>query len=443
MKDAKEQGVILPVEGMSFDVVDEKLSGLQSEMTSEVAGKLSVNSLKGRADIQRVVENAYLKFFPYNALFTRQESAAASIENQVLEMCAALMNAGSEGRANLTSGGTESIFCALHSMREWAKVKFPHIRNPEVVAPYSLHATFNKTAHFLGLKIVRVPVGENLLPDIEKLNTAVNENTIGIAVSAPSWPYGLVDPVEEAGKLALEYGLWLHVDACVGGYILPFMKKAGCDIPAFDFSVPGVSSISADLHKYGYAPKPCSTVLYRSASEQQYHFVPVTEWPCGLYLSQSFMGSRPFASTAAAWAVMNYLGEQGYIENARQILNVKEKIQHAVTQIEGLSSWETHGPLMMIKGEGLDIQMVTGAMRERGWVLLGVLEPAAIHLTIDPMQLEDLERFVKDLHESAEAVSKGEFSTEGSLNYGGAGGAGAPHWLRDAMSYMDEGRGET
>lgn len=429
--------VVLPEQGKSVQVIDEMLSDFQSQMTSEVDGKLSVNSLKGRADIQRVVENAYHKFFPYNALFTRQESAAAVIENQVLAMCAALMNAGSEGRANLTSGGTESIFCALHSMREWAKVKFPHISSPELVAPYSLHATFNKAAHFLGIKIIRVAVGSDLLADVGALNAAVNENTIGVALSAPSWPYGLVDPVDEIGKMTQERGLWLHVDACVGGYILPFMRKAGCTIPAYDFTVPGVSSISADLHKYGYAPKPCSTVLYRSKAEQQYHYVPVTEWPCGLYLSQSFMGSRPFASTAAAWAVMNYLGEEGYIENAKEILNVKERIQLAVKSIEGLSSWETHGPLMMIKGDDLDIQLVTGAMRQRGWVLLGVLEPRAIHLTVDPMEDEDLSRFVQDLEDVATAVREGLFTTEGSLEYGGVSAGAAPDWLQDAVGYME------
>lgn len=427
-----------PQQRATKEAVLERLEQFSAEMTSEIAGKLSVNSLKGRADIQHLVENAYLKFFPYNALFTRQERGAAKIENELLDICVEIFNGGEQGQANLTSGGTESIFCALHAMREWAKIKYPHIREPEVVAPYSLHATFNKGAHFLGLKIVRVPVGEDFLADTQAIECAITDNTIGIAASAPSWPYGLVDPIEELGQLAIERDLWLHVDACVGGYILPFMRKAGCEIPAYDFSVPGVSSISADLHKYGYAPKPCSTVLYRSERQQQFHYVPVTEWPCGLYLSQSFMGSRPFASTAAAWAVMNYLGEQGYVENAKHILHVKQAIQDTVREIGGLSSWDTHGPLMMIIGQGLDIQQVTGGMRQRGWVLLGILEPAAIHLTVDPMPEDALQKFCADLKQIAAAVKAGENVEQGSLNYGGAGGDDAPKWLQGAIHYMEQ-----
>ncbi|MBT5205367.1 MAG: aminotransferase class V-fold PLP-dependent enzyme, partial [Gammaproteobacteria bacterium] len=411
---------------------------------SEKAGKLSVNSLKGRAEIQRVVESAYVKFFPYNALFTRQEKAAAQIENQVLDMCLSLFNGGSLGCANLTSGGTESIFCALHAMRQWARATRPQITEPEILAPYSLHATFNKTAHFLGIKVVRIPVGEDLLADVDEIQAAINENTIGLAASAPSWPYGLVDPIEAMGKLAQHHELWLHVDACVGGYILPFMRKLDCTIPGYDFSVAGVSSISADLHKYGYAPKPCSTILYRSSEQQRYHYVPVTEWPCGLYLSQAFMGSRPLASTAAAWAVMNYLGERGYVENARQILSVKDKIQRAVGEIDGLATWETHGPLMMIKaepchdGSSVNIESVTGAMRARGWVLLGVMEPPALHLTVDPMEEEALQQFIADLIDVTAKVREGDSSALGSLNYGGAGGSQSPKWLLNALAYMDE-----
>ena len=175
----------------------------------------------------------------------------------------------------------------------------------------------------------------------------------------------------------------------------------------------------------------------RNRCSRSPEYAPVTVWPCGLYLSQSFMGSRPFASTAAAWAVMNYLGEEGYIKNARQILQVKDRIQEAVKNIEGLSSWDTHGPLMMIKGEGLDIQLVTGAMRERGWVLLGVLDPCAVHLTIDPTKEEDLNRFVQDIEKTTAAVRDGEYKTQGSLNYGGAGGSSAPQWLQEAMIYME------
>ena len=451
MQESADSGELmqLPGTGLSRKELDSRLDGLQAQMTSEVAGKLSVNSLKGRADIQRVVESAYVKFFPYNALFTRQEKAAAQMENQVLEMCLGLFNGGAQGCANLTSGGTESIFCALHAMRQWAQATRVHITEPEIIAPFSLHATFNKAAHFLGIKVVRIAVGTDLLANVDAMQAAINENTIGLAASAPSWPYGLVDPIESLGHLAQRHDLWFHVDACVGGYILPFMRKLDRTIPDYDFSVTGVSSISADLHKYGYAPKPCSTVLYRSREQQQYHYVPVTEWPCGLYLSQAFMGSRPLASTAAAWAVMNYLGEEGYVENARQILAVKDRIQRAVGEIAGLATWQTDGPLIMITSEPcadgakVDIESVTGAMRARGWVLLGVMEPPALHLTVDPMEEEALQQFIDDLIDVTAIVREGDTSLQGSLNYGGAGGSQSPTWLLNALAYMEEAQVKT
>lgn len=430
---------VFPQSGLDAEQVLGRLDELQAGMTAEVSGKLSVNSLKGRSDIQSLVQEAYRKFFPYNALFSRIEASAAQIENDVLDICVELMSGGKDGRANLTSGGTESIFCALHAMREWAREHKPEVTTPELIAPYSIHATLSKGAHYLGIKVVRVPVADDLRADVEALKAAIGPNTIGIAGSAPSWPYGLVDPIEAMGQLALEHDLWLHVDACVGGYILPFMRQAGADIPAYDFTVPGVRSISADLHKYGYAPKPCSSVIYRSEAEQRYHYVPVSDWPCGLYISQSFVGSRPFAATAACWAVMHYMGNDGYVANAKRILQMKAVIAKAVEAIEGLSSWTTHGPLMMIRAEeDINIAQIVGGMSARNWVLLGVNEPSAIHLTVDPMDDEDLVRFTWDLSEVTAEVRSGQSAVKGSLNYGGAGNDKAPKWLKGAVKYMQE-----
>lgn len=431
---------VFPKQRTSSEQVLAQLDQLKQDMTPDSEGKLSSNSLKGGQDIQNVVEQAYLKFFSQNALFSFQQAGAAKLENDVMDMCVEIMHGGEESRCNITSGGTESIFCALHAMREKAKLTKPHITQPEIVAPYSIHSTFSKGAHFLDIKVVRVPVGEDLLADVAAMKAAIGPNTIGIAASAPSWPYGLVDPVEELGQLALEQDLWFHVDACVGGYVLPFLRKVGCDIPLYDFRVPGVSTISADLHKYGYAAKPCSTVLWRSKEEQQYHYVPITDWPCGLYVSQSFVGSRPLAATAAAWAIMNYMGEEGYMENARKILHVKNSIMAKVEAIDGLSCWKTHGPLLMIQAEGdLSIELVVGGMTERNWVLLGVNEPPAIHLTIDPMEEDLLNKFLQDLDEVVAAIRSGELNTEGLLSYGGVGDTStAPKWLLDCVEYMEQ-----
>ena len=428
----------LPDNGASADAVREKIRQFKSMMTPAERGKLSSTAFQGRDEMGKLVYDAFLEFLGWNGLFSFQEPAAAQLENDVLDICIELVSGGEQGRANLTSGGTESNFCALHAMRAWAREHKPDIREPEIVAPYSTHSTVHKTARYLDLKVVTVPQNDDLTANVGALAAAIGPNTIGIVGSAPNWPYGHVDPIEQFGKLALEHDLWLHVDACVGGYILPFMRELGEEIPPYDFSVSGVRSISADLHKYGYAPKPCSTILWRSQDEQAYHYIPVTEWACGLYLSQSFIGSRPMGPVAGIWALMHYWGREGYLENARNLLHIKRTITDACQRIEGLRTWPTQGPLMMIAAEGFSIELVVGGMEERGWRLLGVNNPPAIHLTLDVMADEDLQRFVEDLEEVCDKIRSGELKEEGLLSYGGVGAAeDAPKWLLSAVEIME------
>jgi glutamate/tyrosine decarboxylase-like PLP-dependent enzyme len=427
----------LPGKGESSEAVLEKIRAFRAAMTPTERGKLSSTAFQGRDEMGQLVYASFMEFLGWNGLFTFQEPAAAQLENDVLDICIGLVSGGEQGRGNLTSGGTESNFCGLHAMRAWAREKKPDITQPEIVAPYSTHSTVHKTAKYLDLKVVTVPQKDDLSADVDAIAAAIGPNTIGIVGSAPNWPYGHVDPIEEFGQLAGTHDLWLHVDACVGGYILPFMRELGELIPPYDFSVPGVRSISADLHKYGYAPKPCSTVLWRSQQEQAYHYIPVTEWACGLYLSQSFVGSRPMGPVAGIWALMHYWGREGYLENARALLHIKRSIIAACERIEGLRTWPTHGPLMMIAADDFNIQLVVGGMEEKGWRLLGVNNPPAIHLTLDVMEEQDLRRFVDDLDDVCARIRSGDLREEGLLSYGGVGAEeDAPKWLLSAVEIM-------
>jgi glutamate/tyrosine decarboxylase-like PLP-dependent enzyme len=428
----------LPGTGESSETVLGRVRELRAAMTPSERGKLSSTAFQGRDEMGKLVYEAFMEFLGWNGLFTFQEPAAAQMENQVLDICIGLVSGGEQGRGNLTSGGTESNFCGLHAMRAWARENKPEITKPEIVAPYSTHSTVHKTARYLDLKVVTVPQKEDLTADVAALAAAIGPNTIGIVGSAPNWPYGHVDPIEAFGELAIEHDLWLHVDACVGGYILPFMRELGEEIPAYDFSVHGVRSMSADLHKYGYAPKPCSTVLWRSQEEQAFHYMPITEWACGLYLSQSFIGSRPMGPVAGIWALMHYWGREGYLENARNLLHIKRTITDACERIEGLRTWPTQGPLMMIASDGFNIQLVVGGMEEQGWRLLGVNNPPAIHLTLDVMEQPDLQRFVDDLEDVCGRIRSGELREEGLLSYGGVGAEeDAPKWLLSAVEIME------
>ncbi len=429
----------LPQQGESSEAILQKVRSFRAAMTPSERGKLSSTAFQGRDEMGKLIYEAFMEFLGWNGLFTFQEPAAAQMENDVLDICIGLVSGGEQGRGNLTSGGTESNFCGLHAMRAWARENKPGITAPEIVAPYSTHSTVHKTAKYLDLKVVTVPQLEDLTADVDALTAAIGPNTIGIVGSAPNWPYGHVDPITAFGELALEHDLWLHVDACVGGYILPFMRELGEEVPPYDFAVPGVRSISADLHKYGYAPKPCSTILWRSQEEQGYHYMPITEWACGLYLSQSFIGSRPMGPVAGIWALMHYWGREGYLENARNLLHIKRTISDACERIDGLRTWPTQGPLMMIAADNFNIQLVVGGMEEKGWRLLGVNNPPAIHLTLDVMEEPDLQRFVDDLDEVCARIRSGELKEEGLLSYGGVGAEeDAPKWLLSAVEIMEK-----
>lgn len=432
----------LPEDRSDFDSVMGQVRDLRAQMTPGQRGKLASTTFQGQEEMSRLTHEAFNEFLEWNGLFTFQESAAAKMENEVLDICIGLLNGGTEGRANLTCGGTESNFNGFHAMRKWAREVKPGITEPEVVAPYSTHSTVHKTCRYLDIKVVTVPQKEDLSCDFEALSEAVGPNTIGIVGSAPNWPYGTVDPIRAMGELAIEKNLWLHVDACVGGYILPFFRKLGEDVPEFDFTVPGVRSISADLHKYGYAPKPCSTILWRSQEEQSYHYSPITEWACGLYLSQGFIGSRSLGPVAGIWALMHYWGEAGYLENARRVLHVKRSIIERVTRVDGLKTWPSDGPLLQIASDDFDIRLVVSGMEERGWRLLGVTNPPAIHLTLDVMEREYLDQFLNDLEEIVEGIRAGTITKEGLLTYGGVGAEStAPKWLLSAMEIMEKRQG--
>ncbi|MGR5499248.1 pyridoxal phosphate-dependent decarboxylase family protein [Vibrio sp. DNB22_10_4] len=426
-----------PKTGYGKEDVLNKLDELKQEMVPVEGGRFGMYSLKGSEDIQDIVEQAALKFFSFNALFTFMNKPAGQIEDELIEMIREIFHGSDDMRANFTTGGSESIYCAMKAMRDWARETMPHIKEPELVMPYSAHSAFSRGGKYFGIKIVRTPVAADNRVDIEATKAAINENTIGLIGSAPCWPFGVYDRIEALSDLATEKGLWLHVDACVGGYLAPFVKKAGYELPNWDFTVPGVRSISADMHKYGYAPKPMSTVMYRGGDEQFHHYTVVDDWPCGAYFTQSLGGSRTFASTAGAWAVMNYLGEDGYVENAKRIMTIKQMMIDGLAQSNDLRTANTDLSLLIIDSPTLDITKVVAGMSQRGWSLLGNAQPPAIHLAIDPISDEQVERMLIDFYDVVEEVRSGEGEQQGSLSYsGGHGQSYTPKWVRQVLEIL-------
>ncbi|MFN8036200.1 MAG: aminotransferase class V-fold PLP-dependent enzyme [Acidimicrobiia bacterium] len=348
-------------------------------------------------------------------------------EAEIVAMTAAMLGGGPEGVASVcgavSSGGTESILLAMRAYRDHARAE-RGIERPQIVAPTSVHAAFDKAAHYFGIELVRVPVGEDFRADVAAMRDAVTDRTVVVVGSTPGFPHGVIDPIEELAALARERGVGMHVDACLGGFVLPWAQRLGYPVPPFDFSVDGVTSMSADTHKFGYAAKGTSVVLYRDDALRRYQWYRTAEWTGGLYYSPTFAGSRPGALSAECWAAMLAMGERGYLEATRAIVETGAEIKAGLATIP-----EVHvlgDPLWVIAfaSDTLDVYRIQDVMTEKGWRLNGLQNPAAVHLcvTLRHTQPSVAARFVDDLRASvAEVAATPEAAGTMAPIYGMAG----------------------
>ena len=274
--------MVMPKSGINKTELFDQMREVKNNNIKWREGKAFSLVFNGGEEITEVIKDAYTMFFSENGLNPSAFPSLKKFENEVVQMTASLLN-GTESAGNMTSGGTESILMAIKTAREWAKVNKPEIKEPELIMPISAHPAFNKGGHYFGIKVVSIPTKADYRADVKAMKEAINENTILLVGSAPSYPQGVIDPIEEIATMAKENNLLMHVDACVGGVVLPFYKKLGADIPPFDFSVDGVTSMSVDLHKYGYAAKGASVVLYKNKALRRHQFYVTTDWPGGMY----------------------------------------------------------------------------------------------------------------------------------------------------------------
>jgi glutamate/tyrosine decarboxylase-like PLP-dependent enzyme len=330
--------------------------------------------------------------------------SAAKYESEIVRMTARMLGAPSSRASDeervvgtVTSGGTESILLAMKTYRDRARSR--GVRRPEIVAPTSAHAAFDKAAELFRMPLVRVPVASDFRADVRAMKRAITRNTVVLVGSAPGFPHGVVDPIADLSEIARERGLGLHVDACLGGFVLPWAQRLGYAVPAFDFSLPGVSSMSADTHKYGYAAKGTSVVLYRGAELRRFQYFVNADWPGGLYFSPTLAGSRPGALVAATWAAMVSTGERGYLDATRRILETARAIRVGIEKIPEL--FVLGHPLWVIAfaSDTLDIYKVLDRMSSRGWSLNGLQRPPSVHLCVTLRHTEPAvaERFLADL----------------------------------------------
>ena len=275
-----------------------------------------------------------------------------------------------------------------------------------MITPSTAHAAFDKAADYFRITKVTVPVGHDGRADVAATEAAITPNTAVIVGSAPCFPNGLVDPISELSELARARDIGFHTDACLGGFVLPWAERLGYDVPPFDFRVPGVTSMSADTHKYGYAAKGTSVVLYRDKDLRHQQYYRTAKWAGGLYFSPTFAGSRPGALSAACWAAMLSLGEEGYLDATRRILEAAHRVKEGLAKIDGVDI--IGDPLWNVAftTEGLDVYRVLDVMGHHGWSLNGLQDPPSVHLcvTLRHAQPGVVDRFLADLAQAVETV---------------------------------------
>ncbi len=404
----------MPKSGSSFDDIKKHLVPL--EMPEPYAN--FARAFRGPADVQEVGKYAFEKFMSDNGFFSLYLPYMQTIEQEVIAMGVSLLHPQETSTGNFTSGGTESNFSALHAARNWARVHKPHVTKPNVVAPFTIHPSFQKAARYLDMEIITTELDENGRGIAANIKAAIDENTIMLAASAPSWHYANIDPIPEIAAVAVEADLWMHVDACVGGYISPFLEKLGVKLTPWDFRVPGVMSISADLHKFGYCQKPASTIYWCNAELQDFHYVAIDDPFLGPYKLAGFSGSRSAGPIFAAWAVFNYLGEEGYLRLTQRMLDLKDKFTKGVNDIEGLHMWDVDVMPLHFHSEKAPTSAVYQGLFDKGWLMLGLVKPEAITIAADPaLSDEDADLFLADLREITEALIKSGDGPKGDIRY--------------------------
>lgn len=347
-------------------------------------------------ELVTAVNNRYLFG---NALNPFKFSELAAMEQDVVAITGSLVHLPEGGGGSLTSGGTESILMSMLVNRERARERGVEV--PQILAPESAHPAYAKAAHYFGMEVVRIPLDAHWRADVDAARSLVSERTAVIVASAFNYPHGVMDPVVDLAALAAEHGAGCHVDACIGGFVLPFLERCGRDVPPWDFRVPGVTEISADVHKYGYAPKGASVVLHRDSDWFLRQVFMYEQWGSGLYGSPGVAGARPAAPIATAWAVLQHLGVDGYVRIMRGLLDTVDQVRGAIDALAGVEIvGDPIGPVMAMRSDTLDLYAVGDVMDDRGWHLNRNTDPRGLHLMLSPAHANVRDELVEDLRDA-------------------------------------------
>lgn len=406
--------------GLSHDEIISELEGHKANDLKWRGGSAFSYVYHAGEDVERVGKEAYMMYLSENGLDPTVFKSLLEFDTAVVEIGLRHLNAPEGAVGNFTSGGTESIICAVKAARNYAR-KVRGIAEPNIVIPVTAHAAFHKAAHYLDMECRVAPVDTTTFKaDVDAMAELTDANTALLVGSAASYAHGVIDPIAELGQLALDRGVLLHVDGCIGGWLLPYFKRLGGTVEDFDFSVPGVTSISMDYHKYAYCPKGASVVLYRDAALRHHQIFSCADWSGYTVVNAVVQSSRTGGPMAAAYAVLNYVGDEGYLELARKLKTETEIVIDGVESIDGLHIMGE--PRMSLLAIGIDPGgpspfEVADLMTELGWHVQPQLSmgdyPANIHLTIAPQNVGRMEDFIDDLADAYDRAEEAHSKKKG------------------------------
>lgn len=410
----------LPSTGISHEKILNDIQQMHdTESVRWKEGYVSGGIYHGDSEHINFLNKVYALQSQSNPLHSDLFPSATKFEAEIVSMVAHMHGKGKtetskEVCGTVTSGGTESILVAMKAYRDKAREE-RGITEPEMIVPVTAHAAFDKASQYFNIKQVKIPVTGDYTADIKALKRAINNNTVVIVGSAPAFPHGTFDPIKEMSDIALKYGIGFHTDCCLGGFVVPFAEKLGYNVPVIDFRNPGVTSMSVDTHKYGYAAKGTSVVLYRTEALRHYQFYTLTEWPGGLYFSPTLAGSRPGALSAACWASMLAMGEEGYLKATKAIIETANKIKEEAKSIPDVKILGSPVWILAFASDTINIYEVLDYMGKRHWNLNGLHKPACFHIAITLRHTQPgvAERFIKDLKDAVAHVKANPGSKEG------------------------------
>jgi sphinganine-1-phosphate aldolase len=390
----------LPPQGSTLDDVMKLLRSLQVDDADYHNARTWGLIYNAGPEVDAMVQAAAGHVLLENALNPFVFPSLREMQQDVVSIATGILNGGDDVGGTMTSGGTESIFMAVKTARDRARTE-RGIEHGRMIIPRTAHPAFVKAAHLLEVECVRMPVGDDLRTSAAELEPLITDNAVLAVGSAPAYPFGMIDPIPEMAAIASAAGVPFHVDACLGGFMLPWLEKAGRKLPLWDFRVPGVTSISADLHKYGYAIKGASVILHRPKANLRHQVFMFSDWPGGIYGTLAFLGTKPAAPIASAWAVLHFLGEEGYLRLARQTLDATEKLIAGVEAMDGVHVWGAPDMTVVALGSDThDIFAVGDRLEERRWHFDRQDGPPALHLMASPRHLLVVDEFLSDLRDA-------------------------------------------